>query len=201
MTTDYGRSVIFPTGYWGGNDPPQTLSIPLSDWIIRYLDTYKTTHIYDFGCSKGMYLDRLIKAGFTNLCGYEGDPPDTKVFANIIKQDLTMPFFVASPGIVISLEVAEHIPSEFTEQYLTNIHNACMTGGIFIASWAVRGQGGHGHCNELNNDEAIKLITAKGFIFLEKDTKEAREIITDICDIEAGQLPWFKNTTLIFRKI
>ncbi len=100
----------------------------------------------------------------------------------------------------MSLEVAEHIPAQFTDIYLTNIYNACMKGGIFISSWATRGQGGDGHCNELNNDEALKLITAKGFKFLQQDTEDARKNILTHQDILNGHLPWFKATTLIFKK-
>ncbi len=193
-------SNIAPTGYWHDQNPFHAMSKPLSDWIVEYLKPFATSHIYDFGCGRGMYLSKLKDAGFTNLCGFEGSPLQNKVFDNIIKQDLTIPFTVPTTGIVISLEVAEHIPSQFTDSYLTNIYNACSNGGFFISSWAVRGQGGHGHCNELNNDEAIKLITAKGFEFLEQETEDARKNILDYQDIDNGHLPWFKGTTLIFRK-
>lgn len=191
---------IYPTGYWDGENPEHALSIPLSNWIIEYLQKYKFTPIYDFGCGKGMYLAKLQDAGFKLLCGFEGIIPSNKIFNNIIQQDITNIFNIQMPGVVISLEVAEHIPKEFTNSYLTNIYNSCMTEGIFIASWAIKGQGGRGHCNELDNEDAIKLITDKGFEFLEKDTISVRQTILDIEDIDNGHLPWFKNTILIFRK-
>jgi len=194
-------SKIANTGYWDGQNPEHALSEPLSDWIIEFLKDQKSNPIYDFGCGKGMYLAKLKNAGFTSLCGFEGDPPKNKVFDNIIKQDLTIPFTVPVQGTVISLEVAEHIPNWLTNHYLTNIYNACIQDGVFISSWAIRGQGGHGHCNELNNDEAIKLITAKGFKFLEQETAEARKNILEYQDIPNGHLPWFKGTTLIFKKV
>jgi SAM-dependent methyltransferase len=194
-------SNIASTGYWDGNNPEHAMSEPLSNWIIEYLKDQKSNPIYDFGCGKGMYLAKLSKAGFTSLCGFEGDPPKNKVFENILKQDLTTPFVIPIRGNIISLEVAEHIPSHLTDIYLTNIYNACMKDGIFISSWAVRGQGGHGHCNELNNDEALKLIIAKGFKFLSQDTEAARKNISIHQDIPNGHLPWFKGTTLIFKKV
>lgn len=192
---------IFPTGFWSGSSPFHAISKPLADWIIEYLMLFNDKPVYDFGCGTGMYLARLKEAGFTDLCGFEGDPPSNKVFENIKKQDLTLPFAVPKKGNVISLEVAEHIPTAFTGTYLNNIRNACEVGGKFICSWALRGQGGDGHCNELNNDEAISLIVSKGFEFLEKDTESAREnIIAGYQNIPDEHLPWFKNTTLIFEK-
>jgi hypothetical protein len=68
-------------------------------------------------------------------------------------------------------------------------------------SWALRGQGGHGHVNCLNNDEAIERFTSRGMIYLEKETESARAVIDPIKNsIEDKQLPWFKNTTLVFKK-
>lgn len=191
-------SNIAATGFWDGTAPFHAMSKPLSDWIVNYLSGDKSKQIYDFGCGVGMYLAKLQSAGFTNLCGFEGDPPKNKQFENILKQDLAAPFTLPIKGTVISLEVAEHIPARYTDIYLNNIANACD--GIFISSWAIRGQGGAGHVNELNNDEAIKLITAKGFEFLEQESKDARANILTSENITTGDLPWFKNTTLIFRK-
>lgn len=191
---------ISPTGFWDNNNPDHAMSKPLSDWIIEYLKPFSSKHIYDFGCGPGMYLERLRVNGFKHLQGFEGSPPLNKVFDNIKQQDLTLPFAVDVKGIVISLEVAEHIPAKYTNTYLNNIRNACEVGGKFICSWAVRGQGGHGHCSELNNDEAIALITSKGFNYLESDSMDARKNITEERDISGGKLPWFRDTTLIFEK-
>jgi SAM-dependent methyltransferase len=193
-------SDVASTGYWSGDNPFHAMSAPLSDWILEYLKSDLNKQIYDFGCGRGMYLAKLRDAGFTNLCGFEGDPPNNKVFDKILKQDLTKPIDLVEKGTVISLEVAEHIPAQFTEQYLTNIYNACEANGKFICSWAIRGQGGLGHVNELNNDEAIALITAKGFRYLEEDSVDARKNILTSENIVEGHLPWFKNTVLIFER-
>lgn len=192
---------ISTTGYWGGKEDNilHAYSKPLLNWIIDYLKNDKNKPIYDFGCGFGQYLQQLQLAGFTDLTGFEGDPPINKVFDNIKKQDLTRLFSVPKNGNCIFLEVAEHIPEKYTDIFLHNIIDACDD--KLIMSWATRGQGGLGHINELNNDEVIQLMTGKGMTYLEDATKSARELIhpTNL-NIPAGELFWFKNSTLIFTK-
>jgi SAM-dependent methyltransferase len=192
---------ISKTGFWDGEEAHlhHGYSQPLVDWIASFLNKQKNKPLYDFGCGIGQYLQQLSSYGFTNLTGFEGDPPKQKVFLNIVKQDLTVPFTVPTKGNCIFLEVAEHIPAELEKTTLDNIVNAC--GGYLIMSWALRGQGGHGHVNCLNNDEAIERFTSRGMIYLEKETESARAVIDPIKNsIEDKQLPWFKNTTLVFKK-
>jgi 2-polyprenyl-3-methyl-5-hydroxy-6-metoxy-1,4-benzoquinol methylase len=185
---------ISNTGYWDGlGQPFHCCSNNLCNWIINYLNNEKDKQVWDFGCGTGQYLRKLQDAGFTKLGGFEGDPPQIREFSNIIKQDLSSTFDVPEKGNVIFLEVAEHIPSQFMDALLNNVANACNN--KLISSWAIRGQNGHGHCNELNNNEAIDIITKKGFEFLPEDTKLARSSITN------DDLLYFRNTLLIFRKI
>lgn len=192
---------IYNTGFWDGKEAHlhHGYSRPLVNWMINFLKKDKNKPLYDFGCGVGQYLEQFKNAGFTKLTGYEGDPPQQKVFDNIIKQDLTSPFSVAEPGNCVFLEVAEHIPAQFENVALDNVINACK--GKLIMSWAVRGQGGHGHVNCLNNDEAIERFTKRGMIYLEKETEAVRAVIdptkNSIVDCE---LPWFKTTTLVFKK-
>ena len=148
--------------------------------------------IRDFGCGLGNYLKDLQDYGYNQLVGFEADPPKERVFDHIIKQDLTIPFEISPKGNVISLEVGEHIPSEFMDTYLDNICNACNN--YLITSWAIRGQAGFGHVNCLDNHEIIPHIRKRGFEFLANETIDVRSINLD-------EAPWFKNTLLIFKKV
>lgn len=186
---------IAETGYWNGETAHHhhVHSKELSDWIVNFLKERDqlTTYISDFGCGLGNYLKDLKEAGFNRLIGFEGDIPVNKVFDNIYKQDLTKPFLSAL-GNVISLEVGEHIDAKYMDTYLENIQAACSD--YLITSWAVRGQGGFGHVNELDNHEIIPHFEKRGFKLLEKETQEARSVIQD-------NAWWFRNTILIFKKI
>lgn len=185
-------SYINQTGYWSKDVPQEehAHSIDLSAWIVKYLSDYKNNYIIDFGCGNGNYLKDLKQAGFTNLLGVEGDPvPNDQV--DIIKADLSSHIDLGKKGIVICLEVGEHIPQEYEHMLLDNIKRHCEE--ILIMSWAIRDQGGYGHVNCLNNDEVISKLKALGFVYIEEASDSARSVIVDKCT-------WFKNTVMIFKK-
>jgi len=183
---------INQTGYWS-HDVPQEQhahSHELSAWIVNFLKDHKDKQIIDFGCGNGNYLRDLKAAGFSHLIGVEGDPiPNNDV--PIIQADLTSYIDLHKKGVVICLEVGEHIPQEYESMLLDNIDRHCED--ILILSWAVVGQGGFGHVNLLNNNEVISKFTALGFTYLQKDSEAARLVISNNCQ-------WFKNTILIFKK-
>ena len=189
---------IAKTGYWNGETAHlhHVHSQELSDWICEFLKSKNQKHnpIIDLGCGKGQYLKDLKDKGFTDLIGYEGDPPKKRVFDFILKQDLTIPFFNLpknSDVNVISLEVGEHIPAKFMNIYLDNIINNCDN--YLITSWAIRGQEGFGHVNCLDNEEIIPEIERRGFKLLKQETEEVR-------NIDLSEAPWFKNTLFIFKR-
>ena len=186
---------IAKTGYWNGETAHlhHVHSQELSNWICEFLNQriFNYELIRDMGCGLGNYLKDLQEFGFTNLCGFEADIPKNKVFDNIIQQDLTVPLEFSPKGVVISLEVGEHIPAEYMDVYLNNICNNCSN--YLITSWAVRGQEGFGHINCLDNHEIIPLIEKRGFKLMKEETKEVRSVIKD-------NTWWFKNTILIFKK-
>jgi SAM-dependent methyltransferase len=187
------RPTILPTGYWKG-DTAHTRhdwAPPLAQWIAEYLQGQEATPVYDLGCGMGSYINHLAQAGF-DVLGFEGDPPDHAHSPKIVKADLTEPLAVAVPGNVICLEVAEHVPEQFQVQFLSNVASACKT--HLITSWAIRGQGGDGHVSCRDNDEAINLICAHGFKYLETPTLSARQSVV------TSPLAYFRNTLLIFQK-
>jgi hypothetical protein len=186
---------IAETGYWNGETAHHhhVHCKELSKWICNFLNekVFNYESIIDMGCGLGNYLKDLQKFGFINLYGFEADIPKNKVFDNIIQQDLTIPLDFNPKGVVISLEVGEHIPADYMNIYLNNICNNCNN--YLITSWAIRGQAGFGHVNCLDNHEIIPHIEKRGFELLEKETKEVRNINLD-------EAPWFKNTLLIFKR-
>jgi len=186
--------MIHNTGYWSKEWAPahHAHSDKLSSWICNFLSEDKEKKIYDFGCGMGKYLNDLYNNGFTNLLGVEAEPPYTDYEFEIRQQNLTEDFNFGEVGTVISLEVGEHIPKQFMDEYLNNLIKHCDK--YLILSWALRGQGGFGHVNELNNDEIIPVVESKGFRFLEDKSMEARQNIED-------SYWYFRNSVLIFEKL
>jgi hypothetical protein len=186
--------MIHETGYWNKENAPMwhAHSQELNDWIINFLTPYKSDYIIDFGCGMGTYLKNLHENNFEKLMGLEGDPVKTDYDFEIKSQNLAEDFDLNLKGVVISLEVGEHIPKQYQDVFLNNIEKHCDN--ILIMSWAVRGQGGVGHFNEMNNDEIIPEIEKRGFMLLNEETENARQSIKSDCF-------YFQNTLLVFKKI
>jgi len=190
----YKIIMIHKTGYWlkENSTSHHIHSDNLSNWIVNFLKDNKEHQIYDFGCGLGDYLKDLYKNGFKNLKGIEADPMKTDYEFEILKLNLSEPINFEKKGIIICLEVGEHIPKEYQEILLNNIKNNCDK--YLILSWAIRGQGGYGHYNELNNDEILPLIENLGFKYLEDLSNEVRLVPENKCG-------YFRNTLMIFEKI
>ena len=105
--------------------------------------------------------------------------------------DLSEPFDLNKKfDVVMSLEVAEHLPKKYEEIYVDNLIK--HTNGWLIISWAVPGQGGKGHFNEQPGEYVLKLFEDKGFSHRDEYSQYLRNSITS--------LPWFKNTIFVFSK-
>jgi tryptophanyl-tRNA synthetase len=120
------------------------------------------------------------------------DPNTPELTNNLGKVlDLSIPKKFDEPfDWVMSLEVGEHLPQKFEDIFINNLHNNNKYG--IILSWAVKGQCGHGHCNEQNNDYIKSKICKLGYL---------NDIITETKLREDSTLFWFKNTIMVFRKL
>lgn len=144
--------------------------------------------VIDFGCGRGDYLSFLSEKGF-DCIGIEGTPEISKIaaFNNIINADLTEKLNIGCKGTVISLEVAEHIPIQYENDFLDNLDRHCS--GMMILSWAVVGQGGHGHINEQNSDYVISKLYSLGYDIDVHKTEYLRSV---------AYLWWFKKSVYVF---
>jgi hypothetical protein len=60
-------------------------------------------------------------------------------------------------------------------------------------SWAIPGQGGNGHLNEMSNVKVRQMMEKRGYKEDRVQTKRLRKIA-------GSDLWWFKNTMFVFRK-
>jgi len=95
--------------------------------------------------------------------------------------------FPTTFDMVYSYECSEHI--EHVDNYVDTVTVNC--GRILAMTHALPGQGGYHHVNEQNDQYWIDKIVAKGFKYLEQESKEGRI---------AGD-GYFKLSGLIFEKI
>ena len=176
--------------------------IPLAMSIIRHLfeENNRTNGAFplslvDIGAGIGQYGSIFRKlAPMIAWKGYDGaGNVETFTQGNVKWIDVTDSDLDTIDSVadwVISLEVGEHIPPSKTQTFLNLLHRHNKKG--IILSWAIMGQGGHGHINEKSNDEVIKLVTSMGYYqneWTDKFTAETRKI---------AHYPWFHNSFLVF---
>lgn len=182
----------------GGND---ILSVPLADHLYSFLAGYT---VLDLGAGVGQYERRwadLAKSftagtGPTRVRAFDGaENIDEVTSGNVRWADLTERNLELDGGPadwVMSLEVAEHIPSNLEATFLSNLDRHARIG--LIISWAVPGQGGHHHVNNRAADYVIPTVEALGWRFDLHATNETRAAVT------GPVAPWFRETLFIFRR-
>ena len=155
--------------------------------------------VVDFGCGLGDYVNYFIDKHI--LCfGFDGNPNTEKLTNGLCSQiDLSKDINLKPyedielnrlPDWVLSLEVGEHIPKEFEDVFIGNLHRN-NTKGI-VLSWGIEGQGGTGHVNERNNDYIIEKIEKLGY----KYNKPVSDLLRSEVD-----LWYFENTLMVFNKL
>jgi cyclopropane fatty-acyl-phospholipid synthase-like methyltransferase len=148
--------------------------------------------VVDFGCGNAKYAKYIKEQSKIDVDAFDGNPhvsDITEGFASLL--DLSKDFDLSKKyDVVISLEVAEHIPKQYEETYVNNLVNHCEK--MIIISWAKIGQGGKGHVNEQNSEYVVDLFGDMGFYLDEDLTKLLRESST-VCR-------WFKDTVHVFKR-
>jgi hypothetical protein len=106
--------------------------------------------VLDVGCGQGAWLATWRRLGVTDVRGIDGDYVDRTRQAipadSFQARDLKYPFNLGRRfEFVQSLEVAEHLPPQSAEVFVTSL---VLHSETVLFSAAPPGQGGHGHVNE-----------------------------------------------------
>jgi cyclopropane fatty-acyl-phospholipid synthase-like methyltransferase len=183
---------IHKNGYWQGIEASSqhVYDSALGDGLTQFFLDENAKSVVDFGCGMGNYVKTFQQNNITAM-GFDGNPNTPALTNNLCNiLDLSVPKqFDEKFDWVMSLEVGEHLPQQFEDIFIQNLHNN-NTSGI-VLSWAVKGQGGHGHFNEQNNDYVKSKICGLGYFNDIKSEQILREKST---------LYWFRNTIMVFRK-
>jgi cyclopropane fatty-acyl-phospholipid synthase-like methyltransferase len=183
---------INKNGFWEGLEASSQhcYDKPLGDGLVDFFKNENVKSLVDFGCGMGNYV-KTFKNNNINACGFDGNPntPElTNNECNIL--DLSISKIFEEPfDWVMSLEVGEHLPAQFEDIFINNLHNNNRYG--IVLSWAIKGQGGHGHFNEQNNDYVKSKICNLGYI----NDIESENILR-----KKSSFGWFRNTIMVFRK-
>jgi SAM-dependent methyltransferase len=121
--------------------------------------------VCDVGCGVGTWLRTWSDLGVSQICGLDGDYVDESELMIdrrfFIRHDLRR----ALPGIgtfdlALSLEVAEHLPADRAESFVTDLTSLAP---VVLFSAAIPKQGGTVHINEQWQDYWADLFKARGF--------------------------------------
>jgi len=163
-----------------------------SQLIPLLLQHIQIGSILDVGCGQGAWLSVWEEFGVKKITGIDGDyvnQDDLLIDTdNFITHDLSFPFDLKQQfDLVVSLEVAEHLPGSSAENFIK-----CLTehGQLILFSAAPKGQGGDHHVNEQDYDYWRKLFNKYGYSPIDY----VRPLINNNLKIE----PWYRYNSFLY---
>lgn len=139
------------------------------------VDRLHPRFVVDVGCGSGALLAALAARGVRTF-GLEGSPAGVasarRRKIDVRLTDLIQPFTLEPCDVVISLEVAEHLPESAADPFVASLTSAAPH---VVFSAATPGQGGLDHINEQPHAYWLEKFRARGFIADEETTEAVRE--------------------------
>ncbi|WP_414528408.1 class I SAM-dependent methyltransferase [Nodularia chucula] len=150
--------------------------------------------LVDIGCGVGTWLSVFQDFGIEDYLGIDGDYVDVNMLeiapSKFICFDLKQPLEIERKfDLVVSLEVAEHLPCESAEIF---IHSLTKLGNVVLFSAAIPHQGGLNHLNEQWPEYWGEIFTQYGYVAIDC----LRRKIWSNEKVE----PWYAQNLLIFVK-
>jgi len=148
--------------------------------------------VLDVGCGVGAWCNVWLENGAKDVAGADGDYVERERLLmgaeRFIAANLAKPFNAGARfDLVMSLEVAEHVPEPDADTFVANL---TRHGDVVLFSAAVPGQGGEFHVNERPLGYWRDKFAAHGYDcfdplrpMLRNDTKVA---------------PWYRFNTLLY---
>ena len=129
------------------------------------LELLKPSSVVDIGCGSGEWLSVFNRYGVEDILGVDGNYVDRNSLAissdKFLALDLTQPFTINRKfDLVVSLEVAEHLPIESAEIFIDSL---TKLGSVILFSAAIPFQGGTHHVNEQWQEYWIELFGNKNY--------------------------------------
>jgi len=141
-------------------------SIQSAEAIVPILaELTRPKSVVDVGCGTGTWLSVFRKLGVQDIYGIDGewvDPRSLRIPPERFQTaDLSEPLRLGrSFELVMSLEVAEHLPASSATTFIDSLVNL---GPVVVFSAAIPHQGGTHHVNEQWPDYWVRLFEARGY--------------------------------------
>jgi SAM-dependent methyltransferase len=160
--------------------------------VPMVMELMEVKSVLDVGCGTGAWLSEFSEHGVDEIRGIDGEWVDR----NILKipknyfstHDLKYPFDMKREyDLVMSLEVAEHLPKESTGSFVRSL---TKHGPVVLFSAAIPFQGGTKHKNEQWQDYWVKLFGQYDYAVLDP----IRDRIWNDQDVDF----WYAQNILLF---
>ncbi|MBN3958471.1 class I SAM-dependent methyltransferase [Nostoc sp. NMS8] len=133
------------------------------------LDLIQPKSVVDVGCGNGVWLSVFKEFGIQQILGIDGEyvSPDIRMIqtTDFLSHDLKQPLQLNQKfDLVVSLEVAEHLPNEYAEIFINSLTSL---GSVIMFSAAIPFQGGIGHFNEQWPEYWVKIFKKNGYVVVD----------------------------------
>jgi SAM-dependent methyltransferase len=134
--------------------------------ILEYI---KPKSVIDVGCGVGAWLKAFEENGVEDILGIDGSYMNRKLLMiskeSFLTYDLTKPITLKGTfDLAISLEVAEHLPEEYAETFVSSLTKLSR---VIVFSGAIPFQGGTNHVNEQWAEYWKDLFEKKGYVLID----------------------------------
>jgi SAM-dependent methyltransferase len=155
--------------------------------------------VYDFGCGNGFLLQFLAERGVA-VAGFEGSEAslnfiDSSLREKVLIRDLSQAIDTKIRDLVISTEVAEHLPKKAAPVLVRNLTSSASRTIVFSA--AKPGQWGDGHINCQPKEFWIKLFALCGWNYDRTTTNDFTSDMKRSSEIST-KLPWLVDNFMLF---
>ncbi len=187
---------VYDEMYFAGVERAAAESAPtMAETIMRDL---RPRTVLDIGCGTGALLAELVKHG-ADARGLEySEAALAKCRArglDVRPFDLEQPFALSHGRIdvVVSVEVAEHLPERFADSYAQTRALSVRPGDFLVFTAATPGQGGVDHVNEQPHSYWIEKLESHGL------TYDASRSASWRTSWEGHTAPWYSANVMLFR--
>ncbi len=133
------------------------------------LELIQPKSVIDVGCGVGTWLSVFKENGIEDIYGVDGDYVNQQMLA--IPAERFFPFDLSKPltfgrqfDLVVSLEVAEHLPAEYAAGFIQSL---TKLGPVVLFSAAIPFQGGVNHINEQWPDYWARHFAEAGYVAID----------------------------------
>lgn len=148
---------------------PEDAQLSAKEVVPLVIELIHPKNIIDVGCGLGTWLSVFQEHGIEDFIGVDGYYIDKKMLQiseeKFYQHDLEKPFQIDKQfDLVISLEVAEHLPREYAEEFVSSL---VKLGPVILFSAAIPLQGGTNHFNEQWPDYWTQYFNKKDYMVVD----------------------------------